>query len=387
GRGVKEKNQVSVNDATKVVGVSSDVEEPTLSSLGGPTVEKVTENNDDTQEGNVEQCSALITSIVVPNEGIATNLPISYVKLVTHELSRKSVNFRTLITSAGNGADVAVPLESIQAFSSKDGLDAMLENGPWFIHNNLLILKKWDPDVDLLKEDVDNVPVFELQGIGHAVVLRISYREWRNLKNPRQVARIVQVGIKVAFKPLKQVYRHVSNRNNSNSSGKNKQAAVASKEVSNSKPFDVLNSVEKNDDLGTNGEHSKLDGKGPKSNVFSSEQGSFNVASSITSTTPIVKRIDKIERQIIDRKLTLVDDDGKPLPKVVPSKNMDSDSEVEDVVDDHPVCMASTCLKCGADSEYGTNSLLEQWKTKKRADDYDSYDDDLYESHNMSETL
>ncbi|GJS20615.1 putative reverse transcriptase domain-containing protein [Tanacetum coccineum] len=35
-----------------------------------------------------------------------------------------------------------------------DRLDSMLENGPWFIQNNPLILKKWHPDENLLKEDV-----------------------------------------------------------------------------------------------------------------------------------------------------------------------------------------------------------------------------------------
>ncbi|GKF46310.1 hypothetical protein Tco_0136112 [Tanacetum coccineum] len=37
--------------------------------------------------------------------------------------------------------------------------DSMLENKSWFIHNNPLILKKWNPNVNLLKEDVVNVPV------------------------------------------------------------------------------------------------------------------------------------------------------------------------------------------------------------------------------------
>nr|GEY62342.1 hypothetical protein [Tanacetum cinerariifolium] len=51
-------------------------------------------------------------------------------------------------------------------FSSMDGLDAMLENGPWFIRNNSLILKKWIPDENLLKEDVSIVPVWvKLYGI------------------------------------------------------------------------------------------------------------------------------------------------------------------------------------------------------------------------------
>ncbi|GJX47573.1 hypothetical protein Tco_0272763 [Tanacetum coccineum] len=78
----------------------------------------------------------------------------------------------------------------------------------------------------------------------------------------------------------------------------------------------------------------------------------LNMASSRTCTTPKAQRIDKIERQIIDGKLTLVDDGGNPLPKVVSTKNVDSDSEVEYVVDDPAVFMASTGLKRGTDSGY-----------------------------------
>nr|GEX33100.1 RNA-directed DNA polymerase, eukaryota [Tanacetum cinerariifolium] len=40
--------------------------------------------------------------------------------------------------------------------------------------------------------------------------------------------------------------------------------------------------------------------------------------------------IDKIERQMIEEKLLLVDDNGKPLPKVVSTVNANSDSEVEE---------------------------------------------------------
>ncbi|GJU70410.1 copia protein [Tanacetum coccineum] len=51
-------------------------------------------------------------------------------------------------------------------FNSMDGLDAMLENGPWFIRNNPLILKKWHLDENLLKEDVSTVPVWvKLHGV------------------------------------------------------------------------------------------------------------------------------------------------------------------------------------------------------------------------------
>ncbi|GKD11724.1 zinc finger, CCHC-type containing protein [Tanacetum coccineum] len=95
--------------------------------------------------------------------GLSFSGPTLYAKLVIGEPSRKSVDFCTLLAPAGNGANEATSLESVRAiaivllilfmFSSKDGMDAMLENRPWFIRNNLFILKKWDPDVNLLKED------------------------------------------------------------------------------------------------------------------------------------------------------------------------------------------------------------------------------------------
>ncbi|GJY81713.1 putative reverse transcriptase domain-containing protein [Tanacetum coccineum] len=51
-------------------------------------------------------------------------------------------------------------------FSFMVGLDAMLENGPWFIRNNPLILRKWHPDEKLLKEDVSTIPVWvKLHGV------------------------------------------------------------------------------------------------------------------------------------------------------------------------------------------------------------------------------
>nr|GFA64829.1 hypothetical protein [Tanacetum cinerariifolium] len=61
-----------------------------------------------------------------------------------------------------------VSVEFIRANSerSMDGLNAMLKSGPWFIRNHSLILKKWNPNVNLLKEDVGNILVwFKLHGV------------------------------------------------------------------------------------------------------------------------------------------------------------------------------------------------------------------------------
>ncbi|GJZ60766.1 putative reverse transcriptase domain-containing protein [Tanacetum coccineum] len=407
------------------------------------------------------------------------------------------VNFRTLFTPVGNGIDVVVLVESIRAiterfanttygfflgkrvaypvvlnyvrntwgkyglvrsmfssstglfsfqFSYMDGLDAILENGPWFIRNNPLILKKWHPDVNLLKEDVGNVPVwvklhcvpvtvFSEDGLsaiatklGIPLMLnsytsdmcmqswgRSSYAramielradvelkynivvampkitkerfymcnihveyEWKpprcacckvfghfqeecpknigagetkNLKKPSQTPRGVPVGQKVGFKPAKQVYQPVSKKPTANNSGNKKKILKPTKEVSKSNPFDVLTLVEKD-----------------------------NVNSSSPSTTPIIEKIGKIKKLIIDGKVTFMYDEEEPLEKVVSSRDYDSEDEVASVDND----MASFLARKDG---YDTNSLLEQWKESYENDgyNYEPYDDDMYEDQETSD--
>ncbi|GKB64555.1 hypothetical protein Tco_0920741 [Tanacetum coccineum] len=152
----------------------------------------------------------------------------------------------------------------------------------------------------------------------------------------------VQVGPKVRLKPVKQVYKPDFNKNNASTSGKNKQVGLSM--VSNSNPFDALNSVENDDDLGTYGGNSQLTGK-----------GSLTVAPVSSNTTPIVEKINKLERKILDGKLMFVDDDGKMLYKDDSMVSVDSDSEVEE-------------------------------RETKVNDDYDPYDDNLY-GYDMSDNL
>ncbi|GJR60330.1 zinc finger, CCHC-type containing protein [Tanacetum coccineum] len=131
-KGVKEKNQVSAKDAAKVVGVSSAVKELGLSSWG---------------------CSISINSTIVPNEGIVTNPPTPYAKLVIGEPTI-SERFANTIYGFFLGKRVAYPIVANYVkntwskyglvksvlnsynglfffeFNSKDDMDAMLENGP-----------------------------------------------------------------------------------------------------------------------------------------------------------------------------------------------------------------------------------------------------------------
>ncbi|GKC44239.1 hypothetical protein Tco_1061961 [Tanacetum coccineum] len=67
---------------------------------------------------------------------------------------------------------------------------------------------------------------------------------------------------------------------------------------------------------------------------------------------------------------------------------VESDSKVEVVFDETANLRISTSGKDGSDKGYGTNSLLEQWRDSyPDNDDYDLYDDDMYENHDMSEHL
>ncbi|GJX07701.1 cytokinin dehydrogenase 3-like protein [Tanacetum coccineum] len=419
--------------------------------------------------------------------------------IITGKPSGKKVNVRTLFTPGGNGIDVVVPVDSIRAiserfantaygfflgkkvaypvvanyvrntwgkyelirsmfssstglfsfqFSSMNRLDAMLENGPWFIRNNPLILKKWHLDENLLKEDVSTVPVWvKLYGVpvtafsedglsaiatklGTPLMLdsytsdmcmqswgRSSYarvmvelRADVELKDNIVVAmsKITREGhytcnvrVEYEWKPPRcsscKVLGHIHEDCKKNTcAGEKKTVKMPSQtslgvpngvvptiKVSNSNPFDVLNSVDKDGEFGTNGGTTNL-----VNNEATSSGSSFmNIDNDgeFASNTPIGEKIDKIERQIGEGKLRLLDNDGNPL---VPTGIVESDSEVEVVFDETANLRISTSGKDGSDKGYGTNSLLEQWRDSyPDNDDYDPYDDDMYENHDLSEHL
>ncbi|GJR31586.1 zinc finger, CCHC-type containing protein [Tanacetum coccineum] len=292
----------------------------------------------DLNEGNVPLIKASVVPINVTdspttdpnNSGPILSGPTSYAKLLTSEPSRKSVNFGTLIALARNGADVAISLESVRAiserfadtvygffsgkqmvyllvdnyvkntcnkyglvkqmlnssnglflfkFSSKDGMDSMLENGLWFIHNTPFILKKWNPELRADVEMKDTIMVVMPKLVGersYMCTIRVEY-EWI----PPMYSSCKVFGHVVDECPKKIVSEVVKNLKNP------RQAARG-----------VL--------------------VGPKIRCSS-------------STTPIVEMIDQLERKILERKLMFLDDDGKPLYKADFMSIADSDSEVEEV--------------------------------------------------------
>nr|GEX91826.1 hypothetical protein [Tanacetum cinerariifolium] len=306
---------------------------------------------------------------------------------VTGKPSGTKVNFRTLFTPEGNEIDVVIPVESIRAIRERFvntaygfflgkrvaylvvanyGFNAMLENGLWFIRNNPLILKKWHLNMNLLKEDVGTVPVWvKLHGVpvtafsedGLSIIttklgtplMLDSYtsdmcmQSWgwssyaramielradvelkenialsKSLKKTSQTPKGILVGQKMGFKPTKQVF------------------PVSKKPSANT----IINK---------------------KKNVEPTKE---------------------IKKLIIDGKVTLVDEEGKPLEKVASSCDYDSEDEVASVDNE----MANILAKKDG---YGTQSLLEQWTKSYENDDYgyDPYDDDMYEGQDVPDNL
>ncbi|GJY79355.1 hypothetical protein Tco_0485156 [Tanacetum coccineum] len=199
----------------------------------------------------------------------------------------------------------------------------------------------------------------------------IGSGEAKNLKNPSQAPRGVPVGTNMRFKQAKQVFRPVSKKPTANTSRNKKKDVKPTKEVSNSNPFDVLNSVKNDLYLGTNDGTSNLASKeaNPNRSLF------WNMETSSTSITHIVDKIRKPENLIIDGKVALVDDEGKPWKRVDHLGDHDIKDKVESVDNDMARFLVSERVG------FGTNSWMEQWRNTYKNDDYDygPYDDDMYE--------
>ncbi|GJU02717.1 hypothetical protein Tco_1113055 [Tanacetum coccineum] len=275
---------------------------------------------------------------------------------ITGKPSGKKVNVHTLFTPGGNGIDVVISVDSIRAISERFANTAY----------GFFLGKKVAYHVVAKYECPKNT------GVG----------EKKTVKKPSQASRGVPVGPKMAFKPQKE-YRPVTKKPNTSSSGNKKKGVEPTIEVSNSNPFDVLNSVDNDVEFGTNRGTSNLGNNEatPSGSSFMNIDNDGEFA----SNTPIGEKINKIERQIGEGKLRLLDNDENPL---VPTGIVESDSEVDVVYDETANLMIPTSGNDRSDKCYSTNSLLEQWRDSyPDNDDYDPYDDDMYKNHDLSEHL
>ncbi|GJU48120.1 retrotransposon protein, putative, ty1-copia subclass [Tanacetum coccineum] len=261
-------------------------------------------------------------------------------------------------------------------FSSMDGLNAMLESGPWFIRNDPLILKKWNPNVKLFKEDVGNIPgmssyaraMIELradvklndtivvvmskltrEGF-YTCIVRVEY-EWKPPRcacckvfghTQKEYPKKPGLGVAKNLKKPSQASKGVPPT--ANTSGNKKKAVELTKEVSNSNLFDVLNLVDNDEELGTN-------------------EGTSNLASNRANSSGSPSRMLKL----------VVDYPG----------DHDSEDEVEFVDNDITRSMALEMVG------FRTQSLLKQWRNSYENGDYDEdpYDDYMYEGQDLPNKL
>ncbi|GJQ93443.1 hypothetical protein Tco_0004582 [Tanacetum coccineum] len=180
----------------------------------------------------------------------------------------------------------------------------------------------------------------------------------------------------MGFKP-KQVYQPVSNKATANTSANKKKNMDPPKEVTN--PFEVLTSVENDQELGKMWGASNLANKATNSNGSSF----WNAESGSPSTTPTIEKINKFEYLVIDGQAILADEAGNPLKNVEYPGDHDSEDEVAPV--DNDMARDLAFERTG----FGTQSLLEQWRDSYANGDYDEdpYDDDMYEGQDLSEEI
>ncbi|GJX51611.1 hypothetical protein Tco_0278456 [Tanacetum coccineum] len=361
GRGVKEKD---TNDSN-------------LEVVKDGVVPSVTVASGDTQVKNM-RLSSFGPSLPTQDITSASNAPgMSSYANVTGKPSGTKVDFCTLFTPGGNGIDVVVPVESIRAISERFINTAY----GFFLGKRVAYLvvakSSYARAMIELRADVelkDNIVVAmpKINGEGHYTCnIRVEYE----CKPPRCASckvfghthedcpKNIGAGVMKNLKKTSQAPKGMDYTN----------------KVSDSNPFEVINLVDNDVEMGTNRGTLNLD-----NNETNSSGSSFwNVENSSTSTTSIMEKIKKFENLIIDGQAILVDEAGNPLTKVEYSGDHDSEDEVASVDNDMACSLASE--KTG----FGTQSLPKQWRDSYGNDDYDEvpYDDDMYEGQDLSEEI
>ncbi|GKD26835.1 proteasome subunit alpha type-5, partial [Tanacetum coccineum] len=221
----------------------------------------------------------------------------------------------------------------------------------------------WNPDVDLLKEDVGNVPVWvKLYGVPDTAfseddlsiiatklgtpLMLDSYtsdmclQSWGRSSYARLMIKLrADVELKDTIVPT------------ASSSGNKKKGVEQTNEVSNSNPFEVLNSVDNDVEFDTNRGTTNL-----FNNKANSSGSSFmNVENSGTSTTPIIDKIGKFKDLLISGQAILVNEAVNHLKKVECPGDYDSENEK---------------------GSYGNGKY-----------DEDPYDDDMYEGQDLPQEI
>nr|GEX59949.1 hypothetical protein [Tanacetum cinerariifolium] len=234
-----------------------------------------------------------------------------------------------------------------------------------------------NPDVDLLKENVGNVPVWvKLHGVPviafwedglSAIAMKLELK-----------GNIMVVMPKIIREGYYTCSVHVENEWKTPRCWCCKVFGHTQEECPKNIRLGVAKNLKKHSQTsrGTNGETTNL------VNIEANSSGSsfMNVKNSSTSNTLIIDKIKKFEDLLIDGQAILVDEADNPLKKAECLGDCDSEDEVASV--DYDMARSLASERVG----FETQTLLEQWMDYYGNGDYDEdpYDDDMYEGQDLS---
>ncbi|GJR81175.1 RNA-directed DNA polymerase, eukaryota, reverse transcriptase zinc-binding domain protein [Tanacetum coccineum] len=323
--------------------------------------------------------------------------------------------------------------------------DAKLENGPRFIQNNPLILKKWHLDENLLKEDVGTIPVWvKLHGVpvtdfsedglsaiatklGTPLILDsytsdICMQSWGRLSYARAMIELradlelkdnimmampkiageghytCNIHVEYEWKPLRcasyNIFGHIHEECLKNTDveyrpvPKKPNVSSSDNKKKGVEPTIEVNNSNPFEVLNSVDNDVEFGTNGGTTNLVNNEANSsgpsfINVDNSSISTTSIIDKIRKFKDLLTSGQAILVDEASNPLKKVDVLGDYESEDEVALVDNDMARSLASERVG------FGTQSLLEQWRDLYGNGDYDDdpYDDDTYEGQDLPQEI
>ncbi|GJT54012.1 probable indole-3-pyruvate monooxygenase YUCCA10, partial [Tanacetum coccineum] len=321
--------------------------------------------------------------------------PTSYATLLKGDTSK--VNFRSLDSDKpiNAKAEVKIPNASILdvhsrfgfslygyfmgkkvafPFPSIEGMNGVLENGPWFIQSAPIILKKWTPNVNLLKDDLNSVSIwvklhyipivaFNTDGfsvmvtkLGNPIMLDsytsfMCLQSWGRMDYARALIDIranqeLKEDMVIAI-PNVEDNREVLHTVRMEYEWEPPRCDVCmvfgheymlcpkrpvekpKKQHTNHDGFQHPSSYHEGDELGLN--------KGSSNSRKKVIQYVAGLAYGSPSNTPLVTRIIELESHMIEGMLVLLDEDGKPLKSsksMLPSSSNEVSTKVNDLVNE-----------------------------------------------------
>ncbi|GJR10389.1 hypothetical protein Tco_0793041 [Tanacetum coccineum] len=281
-------------------------------------------------------------------EYIATkaNFPSTYATKLSLTSSTKE-NHRKLEANVPNDADynVWLPLDPVHELSSIEGVDSVLRDGTWIIREILIFLNKWSPS-DKGKG--------RTSGANDEGFIGVKRKKSGGNNGGNIDLKMVLVKPKTHYRP------------------KVKQSTQGTSNFPKTTPL-----------AGTNNASTSCYNKESPSNKGN---GLFSLSNSFEALNvegPIIEEVTTSNKATILGKLVLVDDDRKPIDKVDYAGNTGSEDKVEPIDNETTSFLGIKTNGVG----YGIRSLFKQWRDAVVDDDYDPYDDDMYEGHEILKNI